>query len=107
MGEKDYFIDPKGIKTCRIRVYVKTEKGVVVDLVIQLEQWHRAQWVPAIRYDCAHGQLHIDILHQDGSKEKRFLGENNLNQAATKAIDDLKKNWTTYLRRTGYGKEEE
>ena len=97
MGEKSYFIDLKGTKTCRIRVYVKTEKGVVVDLVIQLEQWHNSQWAPVARYDCAHGLLHIDILHRDASKEKRFLGENNLNQAATKAIEDLKNNWTTYL----------
>ena len=107
MGEKNYFIDLKGVKTCRIRVYVKTERGTVVDLVIQLEQWHRNQWIAIARYDCAHEQLHIDILHRDGSKEKRFLGENNLNQATTKAIEDLKRNWTTYLRRTGYGQEEE
>ena len=79
---------------------------MVIDLVIQLERWYRTQWVPVARYDCGHGQLHIDILHQDGSKEKRFLGENNLNQSVTKAIEDLKKNWTSYLRRTGHDKEE-
>ena len=88
-------------------MYVKTEKGIVVDLVIQLEQWRRNQWIAVARYDCAHEQLHIDILHRDGTKEKRFLGENNLNQATTKAIEDLKKNWTKYLRRIGYGQEEE
>jgi len=107
MGEKNYFIDLEGAKLCRVRVYIKTEKGVVVDLVIQLERWKNNQWSAVARYDCAHGALHIDILHQDGSKEKRFLGENNLNQAVTKAIDDLKKGWKDYLRRTGYGQEED
>lgn len=107
MGEKYYFIDLKGAKTCRIRVYIKTGKGAVLDLVIQLEQWNDVQWIPIARYDCSHGQLHIDILHQDGSKEKRFLSETNLNQAVTQAIEDLKRNWTVYLRRSGYGKEKE
>src|SRR5262245_14489704 len=107
MGEKSYFIDLEGAKACRIRVYMKTEKGVVVDLMVQLEFWRDAQWAPVARYDCAHGELHIDILHNDGLKEKRFLGENNLNQAVTNAIADLKRNWMSYLRRTGHGKEEE
>jgi hypothetical protein len=107
MGEKSYFIDLKGSKNCRIRVYVKTEKGIVQDLVIQLEKWENNRWSAVARYDCAHGELHIDILHRDCSKEKRFLGENNLNQAATKAIEDLKRSWKDYLRRTDHGQEED
>ena len=106
MGEKTYFIDLKSSKAYRIRVYVKTEKGIVRDLVVQLEKWNNNQWIAVTRYDCAHGELHIDVLHRDGSKEKRFMGDNNLNQAVTKAIEDLKNNWTDYLRRTGYGQEE-
>ena len=97
---------PKGSKICRIRVYVRTEKGIVQNLVIQLEKWNDNKWAAVTRYDCAHGGLHIDMLHRDGSKEKRFLGENNLNQAVNKAIEDLKRNWMTYLRRMGYGQEE-
>src|SRR5437016_3408699 len=107
MGEKHYFIDLKGSKGCRIRVYVKTEKGVVQDLVMQLERWSKSKWSPVTRYDCAHGGFHIDILHRDGSKEKRFMSENTLNESVTQAIEDLKSNWATYLRRTGYGQKEE
>ena len=106
MGEKNYFIDLKGSKVCRIRVYVKTGKGVVEDLVIQLEIWSNGRWEPITRYDCAHGGLHIDVLHKDGSKEKRFLRDSNLNQAATQAIEDLKSSWKSYMRRSGYGQEE-
>jgi hypothetical protein len=107
MGEKDYFIDLKGSKACRIRVYVKTERGIVQDLVIQLEKWNNNQWSPVARYDCAHGELHIDVLRRDGSKEKRFMGDSNLNQAVTKAIEDLKTNWKDYMRRSGYEQEED
>ena len=107
MGEKIYFIDLEGGRFCRVRVYIKTAKGVVQDLVIQLERWINNRWSPVARYDCAHGALHIDILHRDGSKDKRFLGDSNLNQAVTRSIEDLKKSWKDYLRRTGYEQEED
>lgn len=107
MGEKNYFIDLPGLNSCRIRVSIKTEQGRVIDLVIQLEVWERNEWHPVARYDCAHDQPHIDLVLKGGRQEKKFMETGDLKEVVNNAINDFKENWQNYLRRSGYGQEEE
>src|SRR2546422_46806 len=97
MGEKNYFVDLKGSKNSRVRVYIKTEKGEVQDLMIQLEIWKGHAWDAVARYDCAHGQPHLDILMKTGPKDKIFLSGRTLKEIVDNAIDDFKANWQDYL----------
>ena len=106
MGEKDYFIDLKDAGPGRMRVFVKTAKGRVVDVVVQLEIWNQGQWRAVARYDCAHGFPHIDVLKKSGAREKESLEGLSLENVVNRAVDDFKENWKVYLRRCGYGKEE-
>ena len=55
----------------RLELRIKTEKGQVVDLVVQYESYIDKKWRPIIRYDCAHGFFHRDILNATGEQEKQ------------------------------------
>lgn len=55
-------------------------------------------WYPVARYDTAHGFLHLDLYTQRGQTKYRIPIQ-DLNQALTFAIADLKANWRTYKRR--------
>ena len=103
MGEKSYFIDLRGFRSTRIRVYIKTELGQVVDLVIQLEILEKDKWHAVARYDCAHGFPHLDLLSWDGQQEKRSLAGSGLEQVVHLAIDDFKANYRGYIRRFHHG----
>jgi len=61
LAEKEYLIL---LGTgARKRHYHKTEKGVIIYFVVQLEILLENNWEPVKRYDCAHGISHIDILY--------------------------------------------
>ena len=42
----------------RLRLKIETEKGKVVDIVVQYEAKFGEEWHPIVRYDCSHGFLH-------------------------------------------------
>lgn len=89
----------------RIRVALEVRKNRVVNLVVQLETF-LGDWVPVVRYNYAHGFPHRDLLFADGRKLKEPVEDRDLGRIATRAIEDLKKNWLAYLRRCGYGAED-
>ena len=57
-------------KNDRLRLKIETEKGKVVDIVVQYEGKFDEEWHPIVRYDCSHGFLHRDIMFPGGKKEK-------------------------------------
>ena len=76
-----------------------TEKDKVTGFVVQYETLFKGKWVPIVRYDTAHGYAHKDLLNPDGSKEKIFLGEADLNEVLTLADIDINENWERYKER--------
>ncbi len=82
-----------------IRVSFVTDKGKIQEFVIQLESRLGDDWHPIVRYDCAHGFAHRDLLRPRKSAEKKLLEETDLNRALTFAQKDITTNWQTYRRR--------
>lgn len=57
----------------RKRHYHRTERGQVVDFMVQLEVWIDDGWKEVIRYDCAHGFAHVDRYNLVGARTKDNL----------------------------------
>ena len=76
----------------------KTEQGIVIDFMVQLEVMVRNAWRPVIRYDCAHDFSHIDRYNMDGEQEKEPL-QLPYDDALTLADEDIDLNWETYKTR--------
>ena len=94
--EKEFFKFINKHNSERLRIRILIEKGKVTDIVIQYETLLAREWVPIIRYDCAHGFFHRDVLNPDGSKEKKAIGIKNLEDALLYAEQDLKDRWAFY-----------
>jgi len=45
----------------RLRIRIGTEKGQVVNVMVQYEANITGAWCEIVRYDCAHGFLHQQI----------------------------------------------
>jgi hypothetical protein len=82
----------------RIRHYHRTEKGKVIEFLIQLEVEIQGTWKEVIRYDTVHGYSHIDRFDLRGRKKKERL-DLSYNEALTRAERDIKQNWTLYRDR--------
>lgn len=76
-----------------------TERGKVGGFVVQYESLIENKWVPIIRYDTAHEYAHKDLMNPDGTNEKIFLGNVDLNDALTLADKDINENWERYKER--------
>lgn len=83
----------------RLRVRLKIEKGELIDVVFQYEALLNNKWHPIVRYDCAHGFFHRDVLKPNGDKEKQEIAINNLKSASKYAEQDLKDRWEWYKER--------
>lgn len=84
----------------RIRVDFETERGKVTTLhVVQHETLKHGEWHPIARYDTAHGFVHLDRQTPTGTVKYR-MSVQNLSEALTLAIEDLKANWRIYKRRS-------
>lgn len=96
MKEKEFFIYLGARNKDRLRVHFKTERGKIVDLLLQYETFLVGKWTEIVRYDCAHGFFHRDIINPNGSKEKKAIEIKNLNDAFTFARQDLEDKWEWY-----------
>ena len=83
----------------RLRVRLKIEKGELIDVVYQYETLIENNWTPIVRYDCAHGFFHRDVLKPNGDTEKKELVIDNLKSASKYAEQDLKDRWEWYKER--------
>lgn len=81
-----------------IRVRFDLERGVVGTFVAQLEVLVGDAWLPAVRYDSAHGRPHRDPIARDGRLvAKHWLPEGiDANAALTFAEADLAANADRY-----------
>jgi hypothetical protein len=62
-------------------------------LVAQYETIINEKLMPIIRYDCAHGFFHRDVMHPNGNKEKKLIDVPDLNFAFSYARQDLEDKW--------------
>lgn len=85
----------------RIRVRITTERGTVTHFTVQYETFTESGWHPAVRYDTAHGQAHIDYLDSAGTRiAKTELGFFfPFNEALQWGLEDIATNWLRYKRR--------
>ena len=83
----------------RLRIRISTEKGHVVDIMVQYEAMIAGAWREIVRYDCAHGFLHRDVMLPKGKTEKQPLSIANLDDALRYAEQDIKDRWQWYKER--------
>lgn len=79
-----------------MRLCFEKERGEILDLVLQYEAMISEKWIPIVRYDCAHGFFHRDLLHPNGDKEKKVIDVPDLKYAFTFAKQDLEDKWEWY-----------
>lgn len=74
------------------RVRIRTHRGQVQAFVVQYEAVIFGQRYPIVRYDCAHGFVHRDVLNHRGEViDKQPLPEqHDLNVALQVAIAEMK-----------------
>lgn len=96
MNEKEFYIFLGNQLNDRIRVRFEKEGGKIIDLVIQYEALISGKWMAVVRYDCAHGFFHRDLLHPNGDKEKKVIDAPDLKYAFTFAKQDLEDRWEWY-----------
>lgn len=99
MNETSYqkFLDE--FENEKIRMKIHTEKGNLVDIVVQYESFINNKWQPIIRYDCSHGFFHRDVMTPKGEKEKQVLAITSLKDALSYAEQDVKDRWEFYKER--------
>lgn len=79
----------------RVAFTVRGRQVVALDLV-QYEAEINGEWVAIVRYDMAHGYLHRDLMHPDGTREKRAIHHTSLADALTRALDYVQTHWEFY-----------
>ncbi|MCL0059698.1 hypothetical protein M1O20_04335 [Dehalococcoidia bacterium] len=99
MSVKEFvkIISPSGEDALRMRI--RTEKGKVMDIVVQYEAKFGEDWHPIVRYDCSHGFFHRDIMFPGGKEEKYPLNIPDLKTALVYAEQDIKDRWNWYRDR--------
>lgn len=74
----------------------RTERGKVVEFVVQLEVRVGGEWKVVLRYDCAHDFSHIDRYNIHGEQQKEDL-RLSYGEALTLADEDINTDWETYV----------
>jgi hypothetical protein len=83
----------------RLRIKIHSEKGKLIDIVIQYESFINNKWHPIVRYDCSHGFFHRDVMKPNGEKEKQLISITTLKDALNYAEQDIKDRWEFYKER--------
>jgi hypothetical protein len=73
----------------------ETISGKVVHFAVQLEIRVQQEWRVAVRYDCAHGNAHMDRYDIRGNQTKRALNL-QFESALTYGDWDINENWQKY-----------
>ena len=99
MKKKEFFKYLDNLGQERIRMKISTDRGIVTDIIVQYESLLNKQWIAIIRYDCAHGYFHRDIMSPKGDKEKHTITIQNLEDALLYAEQDIKDRWKFYKQK--------
>ena len=103
MTQQKFFDISLPSKKLRFRNIFKIKKDGKLDFTIQLEVELKAgEWKPLVRWDCAHGSCHRNLIHSNGHKEKDETTTQELDKVIENGIDNLKENLKSYLEKTGY-----
>jgi hypothetical protein len=83
----------------RYRVSFVTDRGRVVEFVVQLEVVAHHAWTPVVRFDTAHGFAHCDRYKPDGSVERHeAVPTSDFNQALTLATRTVRSQWAAFSK---------
>jgi len=84
-----------------LRTRITTKRGDVVDFTAQYETLDRGRRVAVIRYDCAHGFPHVDVLnlHGDVVVKESLPSYLSMKEALNFGIDDIEDRWRAYKQR--------
>ena len=82
---------------------IETERGKVIDFLVQLEVLDEGRWRGFVRYNYAHGRPHRDLLYKEGKREKEWFEVEDLGRFINEVYQDLIKNFLVYAERMGYG----
>jgi len=82
-------------RDARKRHYHKTNRGRVMNFVVQLEVEVGGEWKPAVRYDCTHSFVHRDCYNLSGEQRKEEL-DLSYEEALTFGDEDIDENWERY-----------
>ena len=99
MAEKEFLKYLDKYANDRIRMRISVENGAVIDIVVQYETLIEDKWVAVVRYDCAHGFFHRDVIYPNGDKVKQVIEIDRLDAALLYAEKDLKDKWEFYKHR--------
>ena len=68
-----------------------------MDFTVQYEAVIDGKTYPVVRYDCAHGFAHRDVLDHEGRNVDKWpVGGLSYKEALQYAIADLRANWRQY-----------
>ena len=93
MAERLYIIPYS--RNARKRHYHRTDRGRVVNFMVQLEVKVKGEWRPVLRYDCSHEFVHRDSYNLRGRQRKEELNL-SYEEALTLADEDIDDNWESY-----------
>lgn len=105
--ERQALIDvPAGDYKLTVRVLFRMHERTVSTFVLQVEvksaQARTRAALPVVRYDCAHGFVHRDMLARDGSKSKTPCGADDLASAVPVVFAELREQLPAWLVELGY-----
>lgn len=83
----------------RLRVRIMTERGHVVDFVVQYEAFIADAYRPIVRHDASHGQAHRGVFSWNGDTVRKDWARPGitLGEALDEAINDLSESWAREL----------
>ena len=98
---------PAGDYKLLIRAVFRMQDAAVSTFVLQVEikskeVKSRRAFVPVVRYDCAHGFVHRDMLGRDGTKSKIPCRTNELSSAVPIVFAELQAHLPLWLSELGY-----
>ena len=105
--ERHALIDvPAGDYKLLIRAVFRMHDAAVSTFVLQVEikskEAKSRASVPVVRYDCAHGFVHRDMLGRDGTKSKIPCSTNELSSAVPIVFAELQEHLPLWLSELGY-----
>jgi len=87
---------------CLFRIGTKTVADFIVQAEVKGIIGEKVVWQPVVRYDCAHGFIHRDLIDINGNKTKEELSTQNPKQAINLAVIEIRRNLGVWLKQLGY-----